>query len=156
MPASASVAVRGIARSDPASSWVLTAQLAFQMGASNYADAGLIFRDSVGAKFVTLRLDNSVAQWRLTTWSGYTAAVANIASLGLYARPGVWQIRVTKTSATSWDFAVSVDGGRSWLSVTTAYNIQTYIGTAPDQIGFYGMNSNSVAVPVTCDYFRFR
>ena len=151
-PGSSSDTVRGIARTiPPTTSWTATAKLS-HMGQDNSAyQTGICLRDSVSGKLATFgpRFGQTLG---LLYWTNPTTYASRPVT-DITTPTDVRYIRVTKTSATSWAFAVSNDG-LSWYTHTTALNVSTFL--TPDQIGFFIYRANTATLSTSIHWLRVR
>lgn len=113
----------------------------------------ITLRDSVSGKLFTFGAGGNPALdlWQWNSASALNTTVDAIAT-DLAAIVRFWRIK--KNSSTSWDFLVSADGV-VWDTIRSAYNVTTFLGTAPTHIGF-GLWRNNQIVSTACDWFRVR
>jgi len=91
-----------------------------------------------------------VSQW--TNVNTYSSSPLSAVQRGPMFEDNIY-IRITKNSATSYDFAVSSDGV-GWITLLAAYNVSAYM--TPTHLGFGTSNTGSMDSVATCHWFRVR
>lgn len=151
--------IRAILRAVPAAStWQVTARLAWA-ATGTLRGFGLLLRESASSKFVRFGRSDD-AQLRIEKWTSNTSGGTSIAINNSLGNGGdiPRYFRITKNSATSWDFHWSPDGV-AWSPMALGLDISTAFTSAPDTIGF-GFYSSSAGSSVAggaslgCAWFR--
>lgn len=144
---------RGVVRALPAgTTWIATfkAQAALRIAGGTLPSRGLVLRESSSGKFTVFSqfTNHGVVVDHYTNVTTYSSRPG--ASLDVFNCLAFPYVRVRRNSATSYDFAVSPDGG-TWLTTHAAINVSTHI--TPDQIGI-GVNTRGNAVSLGIDWYR--
>lgn len=144
--------VRGI---NTGGSWTLTVKLnSFSIGSTGTLPSRhVLLRDSATSKemrFSIITDGTAVVDYytNATTFSARRGGTVTLLPSQVF---NVLQyVKITKNSASSWDWWVSVDGA-SWMPMHTGINVSTDL--TPDQFGV-GANMRARRTMVTVDWFR--
>jgi hypothetical protein len=156
LPASASMSTRSIVRSlsGAPSTWQATMKLSGLGGSANYSFFGMTLRNNSAGTQVNLWLDSTSA---ISTQKLDNATTLNgsptYTFVAMSEPPRTLLFRITKNSATSWDFHIS-SSGVVWFPVDLARDVSGHL--TPDEIGFIGNTQNSLPMNVACHWFRLR
>ncbi len=113
-----------------------------RMGSGNFAEAGLIWRESGSGKLSVISIQN-FSSAICSHWTNETSFNASIAAVAMAAVGPYWlKITEDSTNRTGW---FSIDG-ITWYQI--AQEGRTNFLTA-DQVGYYANNSNNVAQDIT-------
>lgn len=154
-PANSGESLRTIVRSlsGAPATWDLYAKIEYGWDArGNYAEGGLVFRDSAGAACMMLGsyLGADYASRAVIKWTSNSALAFPFLGNQLYSPYKYWRIR--KNSATSYDYFASTDG-KSWNPFLLAHNP----AFTPDQIGLaLNRNNGSLAIDLGISWMRLR
>jgi hypothetical protein len=128
-PAVAGNNVRALVQAAPATPYTITAMILAMHKRVNYAESGLLFRESASGKLQTVGLQNSTI--RVTNLNSPTTWVTNAAQGPYYAGNLLW-LRITD-DGTDRAFAYSFDG----YIFTTFYTVGRTSFLTADQVGFF-------------------
>lgn len=156
-PAAAGIHWRGIVRPVPTpSSYELVTKMSWNSRSGNESATGIGFTDS-GTKLLSFYWYslNGTSVMYLVSWTDLDGGGPSVKFGPITPSPiGMPNyLRIRKNSATSYDFAFSLDGVM-WYNLTTGYDVSAIL--TPTHIGFLAYNSAGYAWNLGLEWFRVR